>query len=1597
MPARMKLELLQLGRALFRLPAAARALARTPLAVPATHPAVHPRLPIALTLLALLAALPLLLPGQALAQTAPTFSEGDTSITVAEGTTTSTVLDTYKASDTDGDDLTWTLEGVDSGDFDLTENSDSSGYELTFSAAPDFESPADSDTDNEFEVTVKVEDDETPTANSATREVTITVTNVDEAGTVAIAGTLEGGVELTASVTDPDGSVTGESWQWAMAEMSSGPFTDIDSATNAKYTSVAADVGMFLRATATYKDAESTTTDKSAEFITSSAIVASNSKPTFDDGGTTTREVPENNSTGTNVGAAVAASDTDTSPADTLTYGLKNTGDHSSFTIVSTSGQIQTKSGETYDFEASKNSYTVTVTVHDGKDAANVNSTDVDAEITVTIDLTDANDAPTITTTDIAESIDENAATSVVIQTYAASDEDTPGTPQTLSWLVEGTDSGVFDINSSSGALTFKNVPNFESPADAGMNNVYNVTVKVTDSGTPVKSDTLAVTITVNNVNEAPTITSTGTGFTAPSFVENGTGVVATYMATDVDAMTTLSWSVEGTDSEDFDINSSNGMLTFKNAPNYEMPDDANADNDYDITVKVKDNGIPGNRMASNQLDATLMVTVTVDDVNEAPTITTSVTTADVDENTIAVLSLAASDVDNNSESNDSNNTLTWLVESAEDGGKFTIDSNSGALTFSNAPDFETPIDVGDTAMNNTYVVTVKVTDNGIHGNRISSNQLSDTHVLTVTVTNVNEAPTITTTETTHSAPSKMEIEYDDTSPDLNVVTYDASDPDTQMGNTLTWSVEGDDAGDFDIDPGTGALTFKVPPNYEIPVDSDTGNNYSITVKVTDNGIPTDRGMATWLEATQAVVVTVTDVNERPEFTGTPLMAEDWNENVENDGRGVLRVDDYDARDEEGGVTWTLTGNDMDKFGIDSNGVVTLNAVPDYETLAVLTETDGRHPLAITVVATDTMSGSTRRSAEVDVTITIVDLEEAGSIAVVHTRNGQDVTDLTDLQVDDVLEFTLSDPDTIPTPLTDAAIDWVIERRNPGDMNWVALFGQDVTSLTKEYTVDEDDTGKEIRATVTYTDRLGAGKTAESDDTDAAEDERDVAPPRFREGASQMIREGEAGRDTETVITATDRDGEVLVFGILQGTHSDLFELIPSPETTMVTYSDIEYPEYTAQLRAIEALDYEALSNKTFTLTLTLSDGKAESNGRLVYDHEIDVTYDVTVTVTNVEEPGEITFSPDEVPEPGVQIEATLTDPDGSIANQSRQWQRSEDPEADPPVWDNIPGATSSTYTPSDTADVISGGDNEGEGYYLRARVTYSDGQGSGKEATAIAGQVGTANTRPQFPFTEDGQRSVPENTRAGTNIGDPIAADDLEGNSLTYTLTGEDAESFTIVSSTGQLRTKEPLDFEDGPTLYIFNIDVHDRRDSSGASSTHIDDTQLVIIDVDNVDEPGTVKLTTDTNRVQVDVEIRAELSDPDSPNGASGVTWQWARSTNRSTWTETPIATGATYTPTETDEGDTDEEDQGNYLRATATYTDGEGSGKTAEAVTSRVAGPPPMNASPVFPDSEDGQRELREDAGSGMAVEGPHPSHRLQQRRPHLHLDRLRLLIL
>ena len=210
-------------------------------------------------------------------------------------------------------------------------------------------------------------------------------------------------------------------------------------------------------------------------------------------------------------------------------------------------------------------------------------------------------------------------------------------------------------------------------------------------------------------------------------------------------------------------------------------------------------------------------------------------------------------------------------------------------------------------------------------------------------------------------------------------------------------------------------------------------------------------------------------------------------------------------------------------------------------------------------------------------------------------------------------------------------------------------------------------------------------------------------------------------------------------------------------------------------------------------------------------------------------------------------------------------------------------------------------------------------------------------NELPVFTEGAKATRLVAENSAEATNIGMPIAASDADDDTLTYTLGGSDAALFAIDSGTGQIRVGDSttLDYE---TKTSYSVDVS-AADPYGATAMI-----AVTIMVTNMDEEGTVTLS--TMEPQVGVELTATLDDPDGT--VSGDTWQWAWSSDGSTWTDITEATDTAYTPVAADEG--------NYLRATASYTDGEGSGKREEAVTANAVGSTTSTTGSVIGDRYD-----------------------------------------
>ena len=147
------------------------------------------------------------------------------------------------ATDPEDDDLTYYLQGDDAFPFGIVAETG----QLTV------KDPLDYEVKSLYRVTVRVNDNSNP---SKVVDVTIKVNNLDETGTISLSSQqTKVGTALTAEVSDPDGSVTGVTWQWA-----SSPdlvnWQNIAGATSNIYTPVAQDVDRFLRVTVSYADGE---------------------------------------------------------------------------------------------------------------------------------------------------------------------------------------------------------------------------------------------------------------------------------------------------------------------------------------------------------------------------------------------------------------------------------------------------------------------------------------------------------------------------------------------------------------------------------------------------------------------------------------------------------------------------------------------------------------------------------------------------------------------------------------------------------------------------------------------------------------------------------------------------------------------------------------------------------------------------------------------------------------------------------------------------------------------------------------------------------------------------------------------------------------------------------------------------------------------------------------------------------------------------------------------------------------------------------------------------------------------------------------------
>ena len=132
------------------------------------------------------------------------------------------------------------------------------------------------------------------------------------------------------------------------------------------------------------------------------------------------------------------------------------------------------------------------------------------------------------------------------------------------------------------------------------------------------------------------------------------------------------------------------------------------------------------------------------------------------------------------------------------------------------------------------------------------------------------------------------------------------------------------------------------------------------------------------------------------------------------------------------------------------------------------------------------------------------------------------------------------------------------------------------------------------------------------------------------------------------------------------------------------------------------------------------------------------------------------------------------------------------------------------------------------------------------------------ANVAPEFADSEDGARSVAEDTAAGEDIGNPVAANDANGDALTYVLGGTDAASFDIDTGSGQLMTLAALDYE---TKASYSVTV--TASDSGGLSDSIDVT-ITVTDVNEAPVAPTVANQTATKDTAFSYTVPA-FTDPE------------------------------------------------------------------------------------------------------------------------------------
>ena len=480
-----------------------------------------------------------------------------------------------------------------------------------------------------------------------------------------------------------------------------------------------------------------------------------------------------------------------------VTYSLVGGADQTLFSIDAKTGELTFIAPPDFEsLESSANSNTYAVLVRATDALGNF------ADQTIIINVLDVDETPQFETGSASASVDENMS-GVVIYTAQAADV----VPSDNSKVVYSLDAAAiaagFSIDPETGEITLNQALDYE---DAN-GHVYGLTITAQDEVTGA-SATQSLTLSVANVNEVPIFEIAAK---IVSFDENSTDLIYIAQASDIDNPDALTYSLDAASlALGFMIDEATGEIRHGKGLNYE-----DGVRQYTLVITATDVG---------GLTATQSLILTLKDEDESAPIFTSSDTADSVEGQLQVYTATTDEI------------VTYAL-SGDDAHLFSLDENTGVLTFGSAPDFDNP---GDKNTDNVYEITLTATD--------FSENSTDLN-LSLTVREDTQVPNL-------GSASASVFFTENQSTDTLVFTAGATD----NSGSVVYSLGGVDAAHFDIDSQTGELRFNEThgsPNFEDPKNKDDDSIYDLIIIATD---PEGN------EASQNLEVKLVSVNEAPTF-----------------------------------------------------------------------------------------------------------------------------------------------------------------------------------------------------------------------------------------------------------------------------------------------------------------------------------------------------------------------------------------------------------------------------------------------------------------------------------------------------------------------------------------------------------------------------------------------------------------------------------------------------------------------------------------------------------------------------------------------------------